>query len=252
MMHHPIHLHGHFFRVVNAQGDHAPLKHTVDLPPMGRRVIEFAATEDKDWFFHCHVLYHMKAGMARVFSYEGSTVDPQLAAARKDPDNPIGKDPAYLFGSATILSNMAEADLTLTNTRHTLAAHWQAPYNSDGEDSYEATLTLDYHINRFASLFIGADSSEEQSTRAVGGIRYLLPMNIESSVWIDSDAEVRLTTEYELQLTDRLAAYVEAEYDTDAEWESTVGATYTIDRNISISVQHHSEYGTGAGLKFEF
>ena len=33
MMHHPMHLHGHFFRVINGQGDYSPLKHTIDVPP---------------------------------------------------------------------------------------------------------------------------------------------------------------------------------------------------------------------------
>ncbi|MBC7370961.1 MAG: multicopper oxidase domain-containing protein, partial [Bdellovibrionaceae bacterium] len=37
MMHHPMHLHGHFFRVLNKNGDRSPLKHTVDVPPMGTR-----------------------------------------------------------------------------------------------------------------------------------------------------------------------------------------------------------------------
>ena len=43
MMHHPMHLHGHFFRVLNGQGEYSPLKHTVDVPPMGQRVIEFGS-----------------------------------------------------------------------------------------------------------------------------------------------------------------------------------------------------------------
>ena len=73
MMHHPIHLHGHFFRVINKQGKYSPLKHTVDVSPMDTVIIEFEATEEKDWFFHCHNLYHMAAGMARVISYEGTT-----------------------------------------------------------------------------------------------------------------------------------------------------------------------------------
>ncbi|MCK4837466.1 MAG: multicopper oxidase domain-containing protein, partial [Desulfobulbaceae bacterium] len=38
MMHHPMHLHGHFFRVLNGQGDHAPLKHTVNVAPMSTTV----------------------------------------------------------------------------------------------------------------------------------------------------------------------------------------------------------------------
>ncbi|MGH7851126.1 MAG: multicopper oxidase family protein, partial [Thermodesulfobacteriota bacterium] len=66
MMHHPMHLHGHFFRVLNGQGDYSPLKHTVDVVPGGKTVIEFAADQEKDWFFHCHILYHLAAGMARV------------------------------------------------------------------------------------------------------------------------------------------------------------------------------------------
>ncbi len=41
MMHHPMHLHGHFFRVLNVQGEYAPLKHTVDMPPIRRQIIEF-------------------------------------------------------------------------------------------------------------------------------------------------------------------------------------------------------------------
>ncbi|HEX2862263.1 MAG TPA: multicopper oxidase domain-containing protein, partial [Lacunisphaera sp.] len=70
MMHHPIHLHGHFFRVINGQGERSPLKHTVDVPPMGRRVVEFEANEYKDWMLHCHVLYHMMSGMTRIVSYD--------------------------------------------------------------------------------------------------------------------------------------------------------------------------------------
>lgn len=62
MMHHPMHLHGHFFRVINGQGAYSPLKHTVDVPPMQTTVIEFAAEEVGDWFFHCHLLSISIAG----------------------------------------------------------------------------------------------------------------------------------------------------------------------------------------------
>ena len=82
MMHHPMHLHGHFFRVVNGQGDRAPLKHTVDVAPMSTTVIEFAADELGDWLFHCHLLYHMESGMARVVRYEGYDPGPSLVGGR--------------------------------------------------------------------------------------------------------------------------------------------------------------------------
>ncbi len=70
MMHHSMHLHGHFFRVINGQGDRSPLFHTVDVPPMGETKIEFFANEPGIWFFHCHNLYHMKLGMSRLVRYK--------------------------------------------------------------------------------------------------------------------------------------------------------------------------------------
>ena len=66
MMHHPMHLHGHFFRVINGQDDYAPLKHTVDVPPMPPTVIELAAEDVGAWFFRCHLLRHLDRRGARV------------------------------------------------------------------------------------------------------------------------------------------------------------------------------------------
>src|SRR5699024_9510996 len=43
MMYHPMRLHGHFFRVLNANGKYSPLKHTVTVPPMRSVTIEFLA-----------------------------------------------------------------------------------------------------------------------------------------------------------------------------------------------------------------
>ncbi len=59
MMRHPMHLHGHFFRLVNRHGDFSPLKFTADIQPMATQVIEFNAAEKTrgNWFFHCHILY---------------------------------------------------------------------------------------------------------------------------------------------------------------------------------------------------
>ncbi|WP_054686224.1 multicopper oxidase domain-containing protein [Rhodothermus marinus] len=64
MMLHPMHLHGHFFRVGDA------LKDTVLVPPhMGRVVFDFVADDPGRWFFHCHNLYHLESGMAREVRY---------------------------------------------------------------------------------------------------------------------------------------------------------------------------------------
>ncbi|QGY80250.1 copper resistance system multicopper oxidase [Sphingorhabdus lacus] len=68
MMSHPIHLHGHFFELVTGKGDHAPRKHTVLVQPGGKASFDFTADALGDWAFHCHLLYHMHAGMMRVVS----------------------------------------------------------------------------------------------------------------------------------------------------------------------------------------
>jgi CopA family copper-resistance protein len=65
MMAHPIHLHGHFFELVTGHGDHSPRKHTVNVLPGGKVSWDVTA-EAGDWAFHCHLLYHMHAGMMQV------------------------------------------------------------------------------------------------------------------------------------------------------------------------------------------
>lgn len=66
MMTHPIHLHGHFFEIVNGKGPHQPRKHTITVHPGGTASFDLTADEPGDWAFHCHLLYHMHAGMMRV------------------------------------------------------------------------------------------------------------------------------------------------------------------------------------------
>lgn len=68
MMGHPIHIHGHFFELVTGHGDHAPRKHTVIVQPGGKVTWDFTADAVGDWAFHCHLLYHMEAGMMRIVS----------------------------------------------------------------------------------------------------------------------------------------------------------------------------------------
>jgi CopA family copper-resistance protein len=66
MMTHPIHLHGHFFELVHGPVGYLPRKHTVNVLPGGKVTFDLTAHEG-DWAFHCHMLYHMHAGMFQVF-----------------------------------------------------------------------------------------------------------------------------------------------------------------------------------------
>ena len=70
MMNHPMHLHGMFMELENGHGRKSPLVDTVLVKPAERVSTLITADEPGPWFFHCHIIWHMKAGMARVFYVE--------------------------------------------------------------------------------------------------------------------------------------------------------------------------------------
>ena len=252
MMHHPMHLHGHFFRVINGQKNHAPLKHTVDVAPMSTTVIEFAANEFGDWFFHCHLLYHMKSGMARVIHYDGYQADPSVAAIQSN----LFKESWYAWGEADVLSSMTEGSLTLVDTRNTFEAQWEAGWQNVDETDWEGLLTYDRYLNRFSSIFAGADFMGEGGTteesRCVLGFRYLLPLNFESMIWVDTDGGARMKIDKEFTLTPRLALVGEIQYDTHDLWEGKTGLSYMLTKSVSLLGQWHSEFGWGGGIQVRF
>ncbi|MEW6600661.1 MAG: multicopper oxidase domain-containing protein, partial [Nitrospirota bacterium] len=221
MMHHPMHLHGHFFRVVNKHGDYSPLKHTVDVPPLGTRTIEFYADEEKDWFFHCHILYHMDAGMARIVHYEGSELDPMIAQIR----NRLFTEHWYVWADASLLTQMTDGKIVAADTRNTFRGVWEAGWNKD----YEAVLTYERYFDRFFQAFAGGVLTDgEQDHRGIIGVRYLLPFMFESSVWLDTEGDVRVSLENNIRLTDRLYAFGEVQYDTESKGEWLAGAGWTL------------------------
>jgi len=70
-MPHPMHLHGHRFQVVEIEGVQlsGAVRDTVRVPPGQRVVVVFDADNPGTWAFHCHMLYHMEAGMFQTFRY---------------------------------------------------------------------------------------------------------------------------------------------------------------------------------------
>ena len=252
MMHHPMHLHGHFFRVVNAQGDHAPLKHTVDVAPMSTTVIEFHADEMGDWFFHCHLLYHMKSGMARLIHYQNFILDPDVQAIR----HALYKEPWYFWGEVDALSNMTEGFLTASNTRIALNASWEAGWQKVDDTEWEGIVTANWYVNRFSSVFAGLDvtgeGSEKGEVHGIIGLSYLLPLNLKTSAWVDTDGGARFMLRKELELTPRLGLHGEVEYDTHETWEGAVSLDYMLNRHLSIKGKWHSDFGFGGGLEIRF
>lgn len=252
MMHHPMHLHGHFFRVLNGQGDYAPLKHTVDVAPMSTTVIEFSADEFGDWFFHCHLLYHMKSGMARMIHYEGYQPDEATAAVRAK----LFKESWYPSAEVDLLSNMAEGSLTLSDTFNIVETRWEAGWQHVDRTEWEGLFTYDRYLNRFSSILAGVDilgeGDQTEDTRGVVGLRYLLPLNFESTLWVDSKGGGRVMLDKEFVLTPRIHLLGEVQYDTHDQWEGKAGVSYVISKNLSLLGLWHSDFGWGGGIKMMF
>ncbi len=252
MMHHPMHLHGHFFRVLNEQGDYSPLKHTVDVTPMSTTVIEFDAGEVGDWFFHCHLLYHMMSGMARVVHYEDFQPDAAVSAIRSQ----LNHNAWYGFIEADLLSNMTQGTVSLSNYRQLIDLSWEFGWQNVEDTEWEGLLTWGYYVNRFFVPFVGVDvlgeADRESDTRGIMGFRYLLPLNLESSIWIDSEGGGRLSMGRELHLTPRLLGMAEVEYDTHTDLEWKAGMAYLITKDLSAKVQWHSDFELGGGLELRY
>ena len=70
MMTHPIHLHGLWSDLEDESGEFLVRKHTLSMPPGTRRSFRVTADALGPWAFHCHLLYHMEAGMFRVVRVE--------------------------------------------------------------------------------------------------------------------------------------------------------------------------------------
>jgi uncharacterized cupredoxin-like copper-binding protein len=275
MMHHPVHLHGHFFRVLLGKGRYSPLKHTLDLPPMSKRIIEFDATESGDWIFHCHVLYHMMAGMSRVFSYAepGESHQPQIA--------PEERNPWHFSSEASFESQMSMGMATLMNTRNNLNLVWDVGYErimtmqdaptAMGKDNMkmpraglreERTPGLEYEIDATWSRYLTPRWSAfggwrftnkiDSTDRAILGVSHLLPFNVDSAVSVDSEGDFRFTLAKRLQITDRLTAFGQVEYDTNMPWMWMSGLTWTLNHQFSLLTHYDSDYGLGAGLSVRF
>ncbi len=127
MMRHPMHLHGHDFRLLNGQGENAIMKNIIDIMPMERDTIEFAANEPGgDWFFHCHILYHMMSGMGRVFSYDNTLVDKTDITNPKVAKRGLNSDDRkfHPMGRLGLESNGSDGEFMLAQTRWRASTLW--------------------------------------------------------------------------------------------------------------------------------
>lgn len=269
MMRHPMHLHGHFFRVLNSHGDYSPLKFGVDIMPGETDTIEFHAGEKSrgDWFFHCHILYHMMSGMGRIFSYEDSPPNPQIHHPEMAIKHLYHEDKMYYFTAGNdFLFNGNSGSAEYFNTRWSFQGEWQLGYNSD--KGYEAEVRAGRYIGRMQWLmpfigmewknhknspseknFFGQKLKKDNRFAAIAGVRYTFPMLIVGEARINTYGKVRLLFEREdIPLTSRLRMSLMG--NTDEEYN--IGLNYIITSWFGISASYNSEMKWGAGVRLTY
>ncbi|MHA4807250.1 multicopper oxidase domain-containing protein [Flavitalea flava] len=270
MMRHPMHLHGHFFRVLNGQGDYSPLKNTLDIMPMERDTLEFlpdAPDFSGDWFFHCHILYHMMSGMGRIFSYENSPPNPEV------PDPDMALKMVYMddrmfhpSGKISLESNGSDGEINVFNTRYRFQTEWRVGLNA--ESGYEVETHFGRYLGRMQYWFpyVGFDirhrnnkdgeknifgQLDTRDDRKVicAGIQYLLPMLVVADARVDSKGKLRFQLGREdIPVTGRLRFNFMANSDK----EYMAGIRYVFTKYFSLSTHYDSDMKFGAGITLSY
>ena len=82
MMSHPMHLHGMWSILDVGAGKWNPIKHVIDVAPGTAVYMETEVDAPGQWAFHCHLAYHMAAGMFRKVIVEGGSKSAQLVSGK--------------------------------------------------------------------------------------------------------------------------------------------------------------------------
>ena len=267
MMRHPMHLHGHDFRLLNGQGEYAPLKNVVDIMPMETDTLEFAANQSGNWFFHCHILYHMMAGMGTVFRYAGSPVNPELPDSIKaSRDFKRDNQMIHPMAKIGIESNGSDGEIMLNSNRFALQGLWHLGYSA--HHGYETEINFgrflgkmqwwfpyvgfDYHYKKEMGqekTLVGQISNKNDRKTFVAGIQYTLPMLAIADARIDGDGKFRFQLSREdIPVTPRLRFNFMA--NTDKEYMA--GFRYIISKWFALSTHYDSDMGPGAGMTITY
>ncbi len=141
MMHHPMHIHGHWFILREGKGAYDPLLHTIDVPPGSTMTADLDTDASGQWLFHCHLLYHMMSGMSRVFQY--STLI-EITNGELKPQHIIKRTPYYNRPIVRI-DEVRPIDPMLV--MHPMAHHtglWLSTFLDVGADPFHNAQRLTY------------------------------------------------------------------------------------------------------------
>jgi FtsP/CotA-like multicopper oxidase with cupredoxin domain len=269
MMRHPMHLHGHDFRIINGQGDYAPLKNIIDIMPMETDVLEFNANVEGDWFFHCHILYHMMSGMGRIFTYENQAPNPEIPNPKLAQRKLFADDRSFHFMAENdFATNGNDGEAMYQNTRWSIGTEWRLGYND--HHGYEIETHIGRYIGKMQwimpfigfdwryrkmgideherNLFSQTDTKDKRSVFSVG-IEYTMPMLIKAQAEVFTDGNFRLQFErMDIPVSKRLR--MDLSWNTDKEYMA--GLRYIIKRNFSLTTHYDSDMGIGFGINFNY
>ena len=270
MMRHPMHLHGHDFRLLNGQGENAILKNIIDIMPMETDTLEFNANErGGDWFFHCHILYHMMSGMGRVFAYDNPLIDKTDIIDPKAARRGLNREDSRLhpMGSVGLESNGSDGEFMFSGTRFKLSTEWRlglkAMHGTESETNFGRYLGrnqwvfpfigFDYHRNKIENTneknLFGQLSNQNNRKAFVAGVQYTLPMLFIAESRIDSKGKFRFQLSREdIPVAPRLRLNLSGNSDK----EYTAGLRYIVTKYFGISTHYDSDMGYGAGITFTY
>ncbi|KTC69025.1 multicopper oxidase [Legionella birminghamensis] len=142
MMHHPMHLHGHWLILRNGHGNHDPLLHTIDIPPGSEVTADLDTDASGQWFFHCHMLNHMASGLARTFQYSSII---EIAKGKEQPKNII-KHTSYYNRPIVRVDELRPISLPMVeHPVHTHNKFFAASFIEFGGDFSKNRQTLTYY-----------------------------------------------------------------------------------------------------------
>jgi len=155
-----------------------------------------------------------------------------------------------------LVSNMTEGWVEASNSRNIFRGEWEAGWANGPEVEWEGITSYGRYLNRFTTLFVGADFLGERSTldetRGIAGIAYTLPFNLHTRNWFDTDGDARFAFTREFMLTPRLALEIEGQYDTHTLWEGVVALDYVLSKHTALQLRWHSAFQWGGGVRILF
>ncbi len=258
----PFHLHGHYFRMKNAQGKYAPFKHSINIKPLDRVTLEWVPNKSGVWAFDGNMLYRNHHGLSQEIAYDGQSKDADvLSSYQKDRKKFLSN--RYNYGQISLLYNMLDFNFT--------SSTYKTAFNVDLESDYryyfETDIDYSYYVgsNQYLSFFGGMfmnggdnrvylidsnDVSAKFKVNPLGviGMRYTLPLFINAEARLAHDLSYRFEFSGKIPLAPRTNIYYRA--NTDKEWQVMLEGRIIQKASLMFVLDYDYRFGIGGRWMF--